>query len=376
VTTLCPGAAERLTDLVGAGSADCREGQSADDNAPWPGLIHRAILRACEGGIDTQINAADWFDGVPQPRNVSTPAASGVTITSAQAVGPSPVIPGQTLVISASVADCTGAGFAQVVVRVDGRALDAPADILARDDGVFPDTIAGDGTFAASLFVGPAALPGEARVGVVASTPGPRFALGHVNVLVAAPPLGACCLGSGCETIGLAACTAAGGRWLGAGVSCVPLSPFATPRPYAGIPIFDFANDRFDFTITGTGLVVGPAGIRLALNLQHSWVGDLVIEISNINSSETIIARVGQSGGVGPGSPANLNGWYTFHELARASIWSAAAAAGEGPAATIPPGISDRPPARWRATFPGPESVCRSAARRPLVPPHPRPGHR
>ncbi len=343
VSASCPGAAERVTDLVGTGTADCREGSAPQDNAPWPGLIHRAILRACEGGIDTNQNSTDWQEGAPQPRNRSTPPASGVTITSVNAEGPAPVSPGQSLVVRVQVADCVGAGFDQVAVELDATALDVPAPLQARDDGLAPDSVANDGQYTAQVTVGPSAPPGPALLAITAVTLGPRFARATLTVQIVPAPVGACCLQAQCSTVGESACLAAGGRWLGAGTTCTPVSPLTTPVPYAGIPalpnpIFDQSNDRYEFTIANTGLLIGPAGLRVALHLQHTWIGDLTIEINNANSAETLIARVGQVGGSGAGAAANLDGWYVFHDLARQSIWEAAASAGTDSASVVPPG--------------------------------------
>lgn len=341
----CPGGADRVVDLVGAGQADCREGAGAASNAPWPGLAQRAILRICDGYSDTDVNAADWIEGTPAPRSSGDPPAAGVTIASVAAEPTGPVVAGDTVVVRVSVVDCVGRGLGQISVLIDGTEVagGAASAVPARDDGAWPDTVAGDGQYAGAFVVGPAAPEGQAQVRVRAQTPDGRFASGAASVQVAAAPVGACCTGAACVRIGRVACEAMGGRWLGAGSACGALGEGDAGVPYSGIPalpnpIFDLTADTYTFTIAGTGRIIGPGGVRLALRLQHTWVGDLTIELSNVDGNATIVERIGRTGGAGPGSDANLDGWYVFHELAAASIWDAAAAAGSGSSALVPPG--------------------------------------
>jgi len=339
----CPGSGDRVVDLVGAGQADCREGPGPGSNAPWPGLAQRAILRVCDGYSDTDVNAADWADGAPMPRSGAHPPAAGVTIASVSAEPSGPVVAGDTVVVRVGVVDCVGLGLGQIAVIIDGTALGSAPAVPARDDGAWPDQAAGDGLYAGAVAVSPAAPEGAVQVSVRAQTPDGRSASSAAVVQVAAAPVGACCTGAACVQVGRAACEAMGGRWLGADSACGALAAGDQGVPYSGIPalpnpIFDLTADTYTFTIAGTGRIIGPAGVRLALHVQHTWVGDLTIELSNADGAATIVERIGRTGEAGPGSDANLDGWYVFHELAAGSIWSAASAAGNGSNAVVPPG--------------------------------------
>lgn len=75
------------------------------------------------------------------------------------------------------------------------------------------------------------------------------------------------------------------------------------------------------------------SNVWLDLNITHSWVGDLIITLSNGSSTADIAVRTGQTTPLGAGDSSNLLGVYTFQD-GGADFWAAAIAAGT----TIPTG--------------------------------------
>ena len=74
----CPLGDPHLMDLVGYGSADCREGTST---APAPSNT-TALFRAANGATDTDRNGSDFLTGPPAPRRTETIVELGPLVLS------------------------------------------------------------------------------------------------------------------------------------------------------------------------------------------------------------------------------------------------------------------------------------------------------
>ena len=82
-----------------------------------------------------------------------------------------------------------------------------------------------------------------------------------------------------------------------------------------------------DFT---AGQVIQTAEFRLN-NIQHSWIGDLVVTVQHSlsNRTATLFNRVGKNSlTTGKGDSSNLNGNYSFRD-GSPSLWSEAANGGD-----------------------------------------------
>jgi hypothetical protein len=74
-----------------------------------------------------------------------------------------------------------------------------------------------------------------------------------------------------------------------------------------------------------SSIVIADAGSVLDLTvtlsgLTHTWVGDLIITLSNGSSTIDLINQPGGSGGIGFGFSWNLGGDYTFDDAASATF--------------------------------------------------------
>ncbi len=143
--------------------------------------------------------------------------------------------------------------------------------------------------------------------------------------------LGACCLSSGCIQTNAADCTSQGGTFAGAGIVCSGANVTGT--------LFS-SGDAFPITIPDTtpagvtASIVIPAGsgtvsgLSVAVDLTHTWVGDLIVTISNGSTTVSLINRPGSVGG-SFGYSTDVGGQYVFTDAASTPF---AVAAATGPA--------------------------------------------
>ncbi len=143
--------------------------------------------------------------------------------------------------------------------------------------------------------------------------------------------LGACCLSSGCIQTNAAACTGQGGTFAGAGIVCSGANVTGT--------LFN-SGDAFPVTIPDanpagvTASIVIPAGsgtvsgLSVAIDLNHTWVGDLIVTISNGSTTVSLVNRPGYTG-TGFGYSTDVGGQYVFTDAASTPF---AVAAATGPA--------------------------------------------
>jgi hypothetical protein len=93
----CASTAGVVADFVGFGTADCREGAAAANNAPAPTSSATALIRNSNGCADTNNNANDFTGNLsPSPRNTATisecaagnpPSGTGVASPNPACVG-------------------------------------------------------------------------------------------------------------------------------------------------------------------------------------------------------------------------------------------------------------------------------------------------
>jgi subtilisin-like proprotein convertase family protein len=129
-------------------------------------------------------------------------------------------------------------------------------------------------------------------------------------------PTGACCLGSACSQLTVAACESAGGSFLGAGTACEMVSyddRHQSPGPFPAA-ILDFA------TVTAS-IVVPPGsgdveGLAVRVGISHSYVGDLDVTLTRGSTTVSLIGTAVSSG-------SDLDGVYTFADSAATTFESA-----------------------------------------------------
>ena len=137
LTNACP-ATNMIADLVGYGTlASCFEGSGP---APAPSST-LAVIRAVNGCVDTEDNAADFFVSAPSPRNTSAPAAScggrriALPLHEIQGAGPGSGFVGQTVTTTTNVVTALTAGGFFLQAR------DAEVDdVLDSSEAVFVST--------------------------------------------------------------------------------------------------------------------------------------------------------------------------------------------------------------------------------------------
>ncbi len=143
--------------------------------------------------------------------------------------------------------------------------------------------------------------------------------------------IGACCIASSatCIQTNATLCANAGGVYSGDGTVCSNLT--------VGSPLFSSGNtfpiSIPDSTPAGvTATIVIPAGsgtvsgLNVAIGLTHTWVGDLIVTLSNGSTTVTLVNRPGVvSGGSTVGYSTDLAGQYVFTDVASTPFATAAA---------------------------------------------------
>ncbi|MCX5690241.1 MAG: proprotein convertase P-domain-containing protein [Planctomycetota bacterium] len=137
-------------------------------------------------------------------------------------------------------------------------------------------------------------------------------------------PTGACCTGDGCSIVTADTCAGLGGTYNGDGTVCftdgvaavgtATDTPVFIPDSAGGIP----GAASSSLTIgAGSGTITDLA---VGVGLTHTFVGDLIVTVSNGSTSAILTSR--QGGGT------NVNGVFTFVDSAPLNMTAAAAAAG------------------------------------------------
>jgi hypothetical protein len=96
-----------------------------------------------------------------------------------------------------------------------------------------------------------------------------------------------------------------------------------SPTPTCGTP------RDIQFLVTGFTGGFGSGSVSFTMTPQHSFVGDLQVSlIAPDLTSHLLFGRVGANSAGDVGDNANLEGTYTFNDLATNNIWAVAAANG------------------------------------------------
>lgn len=94
----------------------------------------------------------------------------------------------------------------------------------------------------------------------------------------------------------------------------------SNPAPTCGAP------RDVQFLVTGFTGGFGSASVSFTMGPQHTWVGDLQVSlIAPDSTSHLLFGRVGANSAGDVGDNANLDGTYTFNDLAADNIWTVAA---------------------------------------------------
>jgi hypothetical protein len=156
---------------------------------------------------------------------------------------------------------------------------------------------------------------------------------------VAAP--GACCDGANCSMLTRVDCEAiSGATFLGTTVTCdstLTSTPYNSTDSFpANIPDNTPAGISRTLTIPGTETaVIGASGIAVTVNVNHTWVGDVICTISNGTVTADLIRRPGVPAST-VGESDNLAGTYVFVD--GGADLPANAASSADSAHNIPPG--------------------------------------
>jgi len=93
-----------------------------------------------------------------------------------------------------------------------------------------------------------------------------------------------------------------------------------SPTPTCGAP------RDIQFSVAGFPGIYGSGSVSFTMNPQHTWVGDLEVTlIAPDATSHLLFSRVGANNATDVGDNANLDGTYTFNDLATNNIWTIAA---------------------------------------------------
>jgi subtilisin-like proprotein convertase family protein len=128
-------------------------------------------------------------------------------------------------------------------------------------------------------------------------------------------PTGACCLPSGCEILTADQCTGRGGSYSGDGTNCGTLNYNAAYTANdTPVAIPDLSTATSTLAVADSGMTVN--GLAVAIDLNHTFAGDLIITVSNGSNSVILSSRLG--GG------SDLIGRYVFTDLATVDLAGAA----------------------------------------------------
>jgi subtilisin-like proprotein convertase family protein len=206
-------------------------------------------------------------------------------------------------------------------VTVDGTAIGA-GTVTLLDDGVAPDTTAGDNIFNGTATVANGTAPGAVSLPFTITSDDMRSGGGNIAVTVR-EPTGACCVGGVATIETFSNCTTLGGTFLGDGSSTL-----GSGTLYSSADSFPIAIPDFNVTpgiATSTVTIADPTIINslfVRIGLTHTFVGDLIITLSDGTTSVVLSDRAG----VG----TDLNGVYRFADAASIAFGTGASPLAEG----------------------------------------------
>jgi subtilisin-like proprotein convertase family protein len=340
----------RVVDFVGYGTGTPGEGGS-----PAVPTITSLFCaqRACRGGTDTDSNANDFVLIDPNGAfNSSSPTNSGLSLV-INAL-PSSVAQDADLVFSVKPSDCSNPGSPVLGATVTANMsnLGGGPGFVMNDAGTNGDTAAGDGIYTATYRVPFATTTGSKAINFSA-TVGANNLSTSGSTTVTAATTGACCVGATCSITTARLCADGGGTYKGNGTNCA-----GTPNKFfdteSVVPVAIPDGNTTGITLTVTVPPSETATIdqlQVALNLVHSWIGDLQATISNGTTTVTLFQRIGRDGTISTlGDSSNFDGIYTFADSG-ADIWTAVTA---GDSTYNLPSGTYRPSAATNGALPSP----------------------
>ena len=140
-------------------------------------------------------------------------------------------------------------------------------------------------------------------------------------------PTGACCTANGCVILTADQCTGQGGSYSGNGTNCGSLT-YTAAYTAANTPVAipDLSTATSTLAVADSGMTVN--GLAVAIDLTHTFVGDLIITIDNGSTSVVLNSRSG--GG------ADLVGTYVFTDLASTNMAGAVSGTSVTPGTVLP----------------------------------------
>ena len=202
-------------------------------------------------GTTYYIQAAKYGTGAPANADslgifmnvLSTPPTATVTLS------PNSGTEGSSFDVFMNVTPGTQPDSTGISARID-LANVGGTNISLADDGIAPDVAAGDNIFSGSGSVAAGTALGSRTLAWSVADDQGRESTGNATFQVLAIPTGACCLGGDvCQVITEAACTSAGGTYLGNNATCFSAGTYSTGASSGGA--FE------DISITGTQLTQG-----------------------------------------------------------------------------------------------------------------------
>jgi subtilisin-like proprotein convertase family protein len=196
----------------------------------------------------------------------STPPSVAATITPAQ------IAPGEQAIIRAQVTPGTNppsTGYACVASSSEPSTVSGISEF--RDDGVFPDTVASDLNFAATLTIDPNAPLVNVTLYVSVYDERDRSSRTTAGYQVVNGAPGACCINGVCSVMLQSDCQNAGGTFRGSNSVCQDVDQYAITGTSFGFQ---------DISATGS---IGPTGddqvVQLPMGFVVSYFGYLYSEV-------------------------------------------------------------------------------------------------
>lgn len=201
-----------------------------------------------------------------------TGVSLGGSVDNLSLAGPNVLVPNGVVELSVLVRPGTNPPSTNIQVEMDLRAVQGPASVLLKDDGLYPDAVAGDHIFTAMPVIrgngGNSFSPQQYIVPFTVRDAQQRSSTGSQIVMTYAHK-GACCVAGSCTLQYGEACLAASGRWLGPDTVCAgPMyrlseSPIAfTDLSVGGTELVGFGNT-----------VNSPCAMQVNLPFTFSFFG-------------------------------------------------------------------------------------------------------
>jgi subtilisin-like proprotein convertase family protein len=128
-------------------------------------------------------------------------------------------------------------------------------------------------------------------------------------------PTGACCTANGCQILTADQCAGQGGSYNGDGTNCGSLNYNAAYTANdTPVAIPDNTTVTSTLAVADSGMTVN--GLAVAIDINHTFAGDLIFTVSNGSTSVILASRLG----VG----SDLIGRYVFTDLATVNLAGAA----------------------------------------------------